>query len=350
MVIRSKTFRESYYEDIKLFKTIWIKIWIGLFIVSLITLPIWGDPFLVYLIILSLIATIAALGLNILTGLTGQISLGHAAFFAIGAYCTAIISNRFNMPFWICLPASASLSAFIGLLLGIPCLRLKGLYLAIATMSFGVVVEYVVITWDKVTHGVRGISVPTLSLFGYILDSNNKLYYFLLTVTLLMIIGSTNLVRTRVGRAFVAIRDRDVAAEAIGIDLTKDKVMAFTISSLYAGLAGGLYAYVMNYIHPEHFTFLLSIQYLAMIIIGGLGTISGSIIGAVFIVITPEIIKSLAQALALLIPGLADKYNEEWNVAAFGLLIILFLMFEPKGLFGIWSRIKTCFKNWPFTY
>lgn len=323
--------------------------------ISLITLPIWGDPFMVYLIILSCIATIAALGLNILTGLTGQISLGHAAFFAIGAYCTAIISNQFNMPlfnmpFWICLSASASLSAFIGLLLGILCLRLKGLYLAIATMSFGVVVEYVIITWDKVTHGVRGISVPTLSLFGYILDSNNKLYYFLLSVTLLMTIGSTNLVRTRVGRAFVAIRDRDVAAETIGIDLTKYKVMAFTISSLYAGLAGGLYAYVMNYIHPEHFTFLLSIQYLAMIIIGGLGTISGSIIGAVFIVITPEIIKSLAKALALLIPGMADKYNEEWNVAAFGLLIILFLMFEPKGLFGIWSRIKTCFKNWPFTY
>jgi branched-chain amino acid transport system permease protein len=322
----------------------------GLFIVCLITLPIWGNPFIVYLIILSCIATIAALGLNILTGLTGQISLGHAAFFAIGAYCTAILSHRFNMPFWICLPASAFLPALIGLLLGLPCLRLKGLYLAMATMSFGVVVEYVVITWDKVTHGVRGISVPTLSLFGYPLDSNDKIYYFVIIVAVLMVIGGTNLVRTRVGRAFVAIRDKDVAAEAIGIDLTKYKVMAFTISSLYAGLAGGLYAYVMNYIHPEHFTFLLSIRYLAMIIVGGLGTILGSIIGAVFIVITPEIIESLAKALTLIIPGLADKYNEEWNVAAFGLLIILFLMFEPTGLFGIWGRIKTCFKNWPFTY
>jgi branched-chain amino acid transport system permease protein len=350
VAIRSKTFHESYREDIKLFETIWIKFWIGLFLVVLSVLPLIGDPYIVYLINLSCIATIAALGLNILTGFTGQISLGHAAFFAIGAYSTAIIADRLEVPFWICLPASGVLAACAGLLVGVPCLRLKGLYLAMATMSFGVVVEFVVITWENVTKGVRGMSVPTLSLLGFSLDSNNKLYYFLIVLTALAIIAATNLMRTRVGRAFIAIRDRDIAAEVIGVNLTQYKVMAFVISSFYAGVAGGLYAYVMEYIHPEHFTFLLSVQYLAMIIVGGLGSILGSVFGAVFITVIPEFIKALAQFLTLLFPVLQDKYDDGWNIAAFGLLIILFLIFEPKGLSGVWMRIKTCFKNWPYTY
>jgi branched-chain amino acid transport system permease protein len=350
VAIRSKTFRESYYEDIKLFKTIWIKSWMGLLLVVLGILPFLGDPYIVYIVNISCIATIAALGLNILTGFTGQISLGHAAFFAIGAYCTAIISSRFQIPFWICLPASGFVAACAGLLVGIPCLRLKGLYLAMATMSFGVVVEYLSVTWESLTKGVRGIGVPTMNIFGYALDSNEKLYYLLLVVTALAIIAATNLMRTRVGRAFIAIRDRDIAAEIMGVNLTLYKVMAFVLSSFYAGVAGGLYAYVMHYIHPDHFTLLLSIQYLAMIIVGGLGSILGSIFGAVFITIIPEFIKALAQFLTLLFPALQDKYDDGWNIAAFGLLIMLFLIFEPKGLSGIWIRIKTCFKNWPYTY
>ncbi len=350
MAIRSKTFRESYFEDIKLFKTMWIKSWMGLFLLVLVFLPFMGDPYIVYLVNISCVATIAALGLNILTGFTGQISLGHAAFFAIGAYGTAVISSRFLFPFWICLPASGVLAASAGLLVGIPCLRLKGLYLAMATMSFGVVVEYVVITWDNVTLGVRGIAVPTLNFFGYPLDSINKIYYFLIVLTALAIIGATNMMRTRVGRAFIAIRDRDIAAEVMGVSLTQYKVMAFLISSFYCGVAGGLYAYVMGYIHPEHFTFLLSVQYLAMIIVGGLGSILGSIFGAVFITIIPEFIKGLAQFFTVLFPAMEGKYDDAWNIAAFGLLIMLFLIFEPRGLAGIWTRIKICFKNWPFTY
>jgi len=333
-----------------LLQTLWIKAWIGLFILGLVVAPFGTDPYVVYLINLSCVATVAALGLNLLTGFTGQISLGHAAFFAIGAYCTAILSSEFGMPYWLCLPASGFFAAFTGLLLGIPCLRLKGLYLAMATMSFGVVVEYVVITWEGVTKGVRGIGIPTPKVFGYPLDSNEKLYYFLLAVTAIAVVAATNLVRTRIGRAFIAIRDRDIAAEVMGVNLTKYKVMAFAIGSFYAGVAGGLYAYLMHYIHPEHFTFLLSVQYLAMIIVGGLGSILGSVFGAVFITIIPEFIKGLADLLTLAIPALQDKYDDGWNIAAFGLLIMLFLIFEPKGLFGIWIRVKTCFKNWPYTY
>ncbi len=350
VAIRSRTFRESYYEDIKLFQTIWIRIWISLFLLMLATLPLWGNPYVIYLINLSCIAVVAALGLNLLIGYTGQISLGHAAFIAIGAYTTAILSTKIGLPFWACLLGSGGVAAIVGFGLGIPCLRLKGLYLAMATMAFGVVIDFVVITWGKLTGGVRGINVAKVSIFGYPLDSDNKMYYFLVLLTILAVLAIKNLVRTRVGRAFIAIRDRDIAAEVMGVNITAYKVMAFTMSSFFAGVAGSMYSYTMGYIHPEHFTLLLSVQYLAMIIVGGLGTILGSIFGAVFIILVPELIKAIARASELLIPALKGKYDEEWNIAAFGFLIMIFLVFESGGLYGIWGRIKTSFKNWPYTY
>jgi branched-chain amino acid transport system permease protein len=166
----------------------------------------------------------------------------------------------------------------------------------------------------------------------------------------LLTLAAKNIARTRVGRAFVAIRDRDVAAEVIGVNLTKYKVMAFAISAFYGGVAGGLYSYITGYLHPENFTLLLSIEYIAMIIIGGLGSILGSIFGAVFLTVIPDVIKSVAEFLGQRIVFLQGRYDEEWNIAAFGLLIMVFLIVEPTGLNGIWSRIKTSFKNWPFTY
>ena len=350
VAIRSKTFRESYYEDIKLFQTIWIRIWISLFLLMLVTLPLWGNPYVIYLINLSCIAVVAALGLNLLIGYTGQISLGHAAFIAIGAYTTAILSTKVGLPFWACLLASGGVTAIVGFGLGVPCLKLKGLYLAMATMAFGVVIDFVVITWGKLTGGVRGINVAKVFIFGYPLDSDNKMYYFLVVLTILTVLAIKNLVRTRVGRAFIAIRDRDIAAEVMGVNITAYKVMAFTISSFFAGIAGAMYSYTMGYIHPDHFTLLLSVQYLAIIIVGGLGTILGSIFGAVFIVLVPELIKGIAGVSETLIPALKGKYDEEWNIAVFGILIMIFLIFEADGLYGIWGRIKTGFKNWPYTY
>lgn len=350
MPIRSKTYFESYYEDIKLFKTLWIKIWLVVFAAGLLTLPLYGGAYLVYLINLSCLAVIGGLGLNLLTGYTGQISLGHAAFLAVGAYTTALLGGDLSWPFFLTLPAAGAVAALFGVAIGIPCLRLKGLYLAMATMSFGVVIEFLVITWESLTGGVRGHYVPLVSLFGYELDVDEKMYYFLVAITAMMVLAAKNLTRTRVGRAWVAVRDRDVAAEALGVNLTLYKVIAFAVSAFYAGVAGGLYAYVMGYINPEHFTMMLSIEYLTMIIVGGLGSILGSILGAVFIVLTPEMIKLTAQKLEAIIPALEGRYDQEWNIAAFGLLIMLFLIFEPGGLNAIWGKIKTSFKNWPFTY
>lgn len=349
MPIRSKTYCESYHEDIKLLNTIWSKCWMGLFIVGMLVLPYATDTYIVYLVNLSCIAIVAALGLNILTGFTGQISLGHAAFLAIGAYAAAILANM-GMPFWITLPAAGLVSATAGILVGIPCLRLKGLYLAMATMSFGVMVEYVLITWDGLTGGARGMYAPEVSVFGRALDTDESMYYFLISVSAVMIIIAKNILRTRVGRAFIAVRDRDIAAEVMGVNLTGYKVMAFALSSFYAGVAGGMYAYVMGHIHPEHFTLMSSVEYMAMIIIGGLGSILGSIFGAIFIVVVPEFIKLFSQAVESVIPFMQGRYDDEWNIAVFGLLIMLFLIFEPGGLNAIWQRIKTGFKNWPFTY
>ncbi len=348
--MRSKTFRESYEEDIRIFQTLWVRFWFILFILALLSLPLWADPYIIYMANISGIAIAAALGLNILTGLTGQISLGHAAFVALGAYTSAILATRLSMPFWITIPSGGIVAALFGILLGFPCLRLKGLYLAMATMSFGVVVEYMVTHWESMTMGVRGISVPPPTLFGLSLGEPGQLFYMTAFFVALLTIAAKNLARTRIGRAFVAIRDRDVAAGIIGVNLTKYKVMAFAISSFYGGVAGGLYSYITAYLHPENFTLLLSVEYIAMIIIGGLGSVLGSILGAVFLTVMPDIIKNTADFIGHEFVFLQGRYDEEWNIAVFGLLIIVFLIIEPTGLSGIWSRIKTSFKNWPFTY
>jgi branched-chain amino acid transport system permease protein len=348
--MRSKTFRESYREDMRVFQTIWVRFWLVVFLIVMLTLPMWADPYVVYMANISGIAIVAALGLNILTGFTGQISLGHAAFVALGAYTSAILATRLGAPFWLTIPASGLVAALFGLILGFPCLRLKGLYLAMATMSFGVVVEYMVTHLESVTMGVRGISVPPPSILGYSLSDPSKLFYLIILVVGLLVMAAKNLARTRVGRAFIAIRDRDVAAGIIGVNLTKYKVMAFAISSFYGGVAGALYSYSTGYLHPENFTLLLSIEYIAMIIVGGLGSVLGSVLGAVFLTIVPDFIKAMADLLERLLPFFQARYDEEWNIAAFGLLIMLFLIVEPTGLNGIWGRIKTSFKNWPFTY
>jgi branched-chain amino acid transport system permease protein len=348
--MRSKTFRESYREDIKLFHTVWIKSWLTLFVLFLLSLPLWADPYVIYMTNIAGIAVIAAMGLNILTGFTGQISLGHAAFVALGAYSSAILATKTGWPFWASIPAGGLVAALFGVLLGFPCLRLKGLYLAMATMSFGVVIQYTVTHWESLTLGVRGISMPAPMLFGWSLGDDMRFFYVILVFVVLMTVAAKNLIRTRVGRAFVAIRDRDIAAEVIGVNLTQYKVTSFAISSFYGGIAGGLYSYYTGYLHPENFTILLSIEYIAMIIVGGMGSILGSILGGIFLTIAPDIIKEFAEFLGDHLAFLAGRYDEEWNIATFGLLIIVFLIVEPKGLNGIWARIKTCFKNWPYTY
>jgi len=233
---------------------------------------------------------------------------------------------------------------------GWPCMRLKGLYLAMATMCSGFIIQYILIQWDSLTKGVIGIAVNPPRLFGYQIDTMEKIYFFILITTILVTLLASNIVRTKLGRAFIAIRDRDIAAEIIGVNLTKYKMLSFLVSSFYAGVAGCLYSYYYSYVHVEAFSFEVSLRYLCMIICGGMGSISGSIMGAVFITMVPDGIRLMVDELGKVFPIIIEKYNDEWSVAAFGLLIILFLIIEPGGLYRIWKRIKTCFVNWPFTY
>ncbi len=350
MVILSKNFKESYREDIRLFQTIWIKAWLGLFLVLFLALPFFADSYVVYIINIAEIAILGTLGLNILTGCTGQISLGHAAFMGIGAYTVGILTLTFDASFWIALPLAGIMSALAGVVIGIPCLRLKGLYLAMATMVFGEVIMHLSIHWESLTKGVRGISVSPIEIFGFPLDTDEKFYYLIFSITALLLLAAKNILRTKVGRAFIAIRDRDIAAESMGVCLTRYKVLAFALSSFYVGIAGGFYAYYTSYVHPEHFNIMLSIEFLAMIIIGGMGSILGSIFGAVFITLVPEGLRWVSYTIGQTYPVVADKFSDDWNIAFFGLLIMLFLIFEPGGLGAIWGRIKTSFKTWPFTY
>jgi len=350
MALRSKTFVETYQEDLSLFRTIWAKFWMAILLVGIVLFPFMVGRYTLYTMNITGIYIIGAIGLNILTGYTGQISIGHAAFIALGSYTTTILGERTGLPFYVIIPLSGIISTFIGILVGIPCLRLRGLYLAMATMSFGIIVQYVLFQWEGLTHGALGMAAPAIAFWGVKVDSDRKFYFLITVVVFLLGFAAKNMMRMKIGRAFVAIRDRDIAADVIGVDLTQYKVMAFGISSFYAGISGSLFAYYTTHVNPEYFTIFLSVEYLAMIIVGGLGSILGSILGAMFIGLVPEWLRVFFGFLnkGFNLSGLV--FTQQLKVITYGVFIILFLIFESGGLFAIWQRIKTSFKSWPFTY
>lgn len=345
----SGQYRTSYRDDIKIFQTRFVKFWLGVLFILLMVFPFIAGQYFLYTANLCGIAIIGALGLNILSGFTGQISLGHAAFVAIGAYASTILSVRLGVPFWISLPLAGFIAALSGLVIAIPCLRLRGLYLAIATFAFHFIIEYVIIHWDSMTNGTGGLTVPEASSFGFIFDSDKKIYFLILFFVICSTAFAKNLFRTETGRAFIAIRDNDISAEVIGINITRYKILSFMVSSFYAGIAGGLYSITLSFIGPEHFTFLMTIEYLAMVLVGGVGTVAGTIFGAVFMTLLPEGIRLLRDALSQDYPFLVTRMAD-LQASCYGLVIILFLIFEPTGLFGIWVRIKNYWKGWPYTY
>jgi branched-chain amino acid transport system permease protein len=302
---------------------------------------------------LVMVATVGALGLNILVGYTGQISIGHAAFMSVGAYTAANLAVRLGLPFWLTLPAGGLMAAAVGAVVGVPSLRIKGLYLAIATLAGQLIIEWTINHVQWISGGVQAsIEVPRPQLFGAELKTQRQLYWFLLFFAVLAVVGTLNLVRSRIGRAFIAIRDQDVAAEIIGINIFRYKLLAFAVSSFYAGVTGVLYTYYLGIANYEQFTIVTSIDYLAMIIIGGLGSVLGSILGAVFVTLLPIAIRlAMENWGASLLPG-ADVNNVIPNLRliGFGGLIILFLVLEPEGLNRLWRNIRSYFRVWPFSY
>jgi branched-chain amino acid transport system permease protein len=293
--------------------------------------------YVLFLVNMTAISVIGAVGLNILTGYTGLISLGQAAFMGVGAYTVAILATKAGLPIWINLPAAGVITTVVGIMAGTPSVRLKGFYLAMATLASEFLLEYVFKNWESMTHGVQGLYLTPPKLFGVLL-SNDRLFYFLAVPLAVVAVACTrNLFRTRVGRAFIAIRDRDIAAELIGINVFKYKLVSFAISSFFAGVAGGLWCYYMTIINPEAFQLAVSIDYVAMIIVGGMGTLLGPVYGALFVVLLPEIIQRVMEVLQ---PILRMEYAfVAYKQVIFGLIIVVFLIFEPKGMSEIFSRL-----------
>jgi branched-chain amino acid transport system permease protein len=263
----------------------------------------------------------------------------------LGAYTVAILQTRLGTPFLLNLAAGGVVAMLGGLVVGIPSLRVKGLYLAIATIAASFITHFLFANL-KLTGGTSGLSLPPAQFLGIALDTSFRLYWVILPVTLLMVLGAANLFRTRIGRAFIAIRDRDISAEVLGIPLLRYKLLSFAISSFYAGVAGGLFAYFFRAITPESFPLLMSIFFLAAVIVGGMGTVLGSVLGAVFMTLVPELLKLIVGALPL--GGNATLVLSPVRTIVFGALIILFLIFEPLGLAEMWRRTRRAFHLWPF--
>jgi branched-chain amino acid transport system permease protein len=347
--MRCGDFKETYIKDEEIFQSLFVKTCLTLFFVFLIIFPFLVNQYMLYVANMIGFAVIGAIGLNLLTGFTGQISLGHAAFIGVGAYTSAILVTRLGFSFWLSLPFAGLVSALAGMIIGIPSLRIKGLYLCIATLAAQFIFEFIFVHWESMTEGITGIHVPNPRIGGFEFKTEKEFYWITLVFVVLAVGYARNLIRSRMGRAFVAIRDRDLSAEIMGINLLRYKLIAFAISSFYAGVAGALWVTFLKVVTPDHFPLLLSIQYLAMIIVGGLGSILGSIFGAVFITLTPEVLSHFSDVVKLYAPGYEEIFVPMKEVI-FGLLIVLFLVFEPLGLAEIWNRIKAFFRLWPFSY
>jgi branched-chain amino acid transport system permease protein len=295
---------------------------IGLCLLLACAAPFSVNGYALYLLTLTEIFTLVALGLNFLTGFAGQISLCHAAFFGVGAYATAILTQKAGVPYLLSLFAGALLTTAIGAIVAIPALRLRNIYLAIATLGFGVVLQKIIFEWRGLTGGGGGMALTAPRIAGYELGATG-LYYLTLALMTLGLFGAWNISRGRTGRALLVIKDSELAAGSLGIHAPRYKVIAFAISAFYAAIAGGLFAYLVRYINPESFSVGLSISFLSMVVIGGLGTIGGSIFGAAFYVIVPELLRGIKDA-----PGLV-----------FGVLLVLVMVFMPQGLWGMMRRL-----------
>ena len=347
-------FKTSYEADMALYPLPIARWTVGIIgVLFFLVIPLGLHEYYLSICNLVWIAVIGALGLNILVGYTGQVSIGHGAFMSVGAYTAANLATRLDSPWPVNLLAGGLMAAAVGAVVGIPSLRIKGLYLAIATLAGQLIIEWTINHVTFISGGVQAsIEVPRPRLGSMVLNTQRDMYYFLLVFVVIAIVGSMNLVRSRVGRAFIAIRDQDIAAEIIGIDIFRYKLLAFAISSFYAGVTGVLYTYFLGIANYEQFQIGVSIDYLAMIIIGGLGSILGSIFGAIFVTLLPIVIRISMENFGDLIFSRQIVLNliPNLRLMLFGVLIIVFLIVEPDGLNRLWRNIRSYFRIWPFAY
>jgi len=335
-------FKTDYAQDIRLAKHGGHVFWYCALLLLMVAAPwLFAEYWLAQLTFV-LIYAIAGLGLMLLAGFTGLFSMGHAAFLGVGAYTHAVLTNM-GLPFPLALACAAGLSAAVGLVVGLPALRVKGIYLGIATLSFGFIVEEVLARWESVTGGNAGIHIKKPDIFGWVLESGEQFYFLCLLITVFATLGILNLLRSPTGRAFVAIRDSEISAQSMGIHLAYYKTLSFALSAALAGVAGALYAHKLQFISPDQFNILQSIDLLLMIVIGGVGSVHGAFLGAIFLITMPQMIALSKDYLPATIgqaPGLQGL--------VYGVVLIAFVLFEPMGLYGRWLKIRTYLQMFPF--
>jgi branched-chain amino acid transport system permease protein len=341
-------YRTDYAQDLALTGTRLERASLGVFVIALAAFPLIASPFHLDLACQVLLACVGALSLMLLTGYAGQISLGHAGLMAAGAFTVGILFQEVKAPFWITLPAAALVGALLGVIFGLPSLRLRGLYLAVSTLALHFVVVYLGGEYESRRGFSTGIVIDPPKIGSVSITDGRAWYFILLAAAALTLLLCLNLMRARTGRAWRAIRAHETVAEALGIGIAGYKLLAFVISSAITAVAGALFAYYRGFVSVEAFSLFLTIQYLAMVIIGGMGSLLGALLGAAFVTLFPYII----EAAQLALPG-AQRYASllfAVNYSAFGLVMIAFLMFEPLGLVGIWHRIQSWFLLWPFKH
>lgn len=345
---RSGYFKISYTDDMALFDTPWRLLLLASLILMSLAFPLIASAHLLYIVSTMFIAIMGALALNLLTGFAGQISLGHSALMAVGAFGSHWLS-KFGLPFILIVPSVMAFGAFLGIVVGAPALRLRGLYLVIATVGLHYIVAFAITDYQSrgdMLQALTGLQLPAATLPMITLDNPRKWYFFLLLALAVTTGFSINLVRTRTGRAWIAVRDRDIAAAALGINVAYYKILAFVVSSMLTCMTGSLLAYFVGSVSAEYFTLTLAVSYLAMVVIGGAGSVTGAYFGAIVVSLLPHGISGLFELVGSS-PRITMAYIVPSQVVVFGLIMILFLVFEPKGLVGIWSRVRVYFELWP---
>ena len=345
------TYDESYAKDMAIVRTRlqWIILVVGL--IFLLSLPLFLGGRWLNLLNLIGISLIAVHGLNILTGYCGQISLGQAAFMAVGAYTSGVLTAKMGFPFWAALPCAALSAGVVGLIFGLPSLRVKGFYLAMATLAAQFIIPALIShPLEGITNGVRSLVVPAPKLGQMAFTSPQSMFYVIIPIAVLMTFFAKNLVRTGVGRAFIAIRDNDLAAEVQGVNVFRYKLLAFFICSVYAGVAGSLWAHWMRAINPDHFTLMDSIWYVGMMIVGGMGSTAGAVFGVAFLRILDELTKVGVMWLSGIFVAWGAFLQAALGPIVYGLVIMLFIIFEPRGLAHRWEIFKTSYRLRPFAY
>jgi branched-chain amino acid transport system permease protein len=321
---------ETYQEELQLIRKPWTRIWVGTFVLLLLLFPWYAPEHMTYIVTIIFIYSIGVQGQNILIGYTGQISFGQAAFLAIGAFTFGHMA-RIGIPWPIGLFSGGLAAGIFGLLVGFPSLRLKGPYLAIATLGFGIAVYQIFVNFEALSGGRMGLIINRLSpLFGLSRITFN--YYFNFSIAFIFTLATYNIISSYMGRAFIAIRDNDIAAEVIGVNLTRYKLLSFAISSFYTGAQGGLFGLFIGYLEPNMFTFMEAITLFVAVIIGGLASVEGSIMGAAFVILVPQVFSAYKEMVPVV----------------YGVTILIVLIFEPLGLYGRWFKMRLYLRNWPF--